>query len=121
MSLLDPIVPYLGPLGPALAVSDTLVVVLGLLGLVCFGLYKVKSSIFETSKGWVGATIVLSLITVLFRGMSFLCRCQWYYDTSGNATLLIPLTYLMIMGSCFPLLFHFLISVLNAFKCLADC
>src|SRR5207249_2985580 len=32
MSLLDPIVPYLGPLGPALAVSGTLVVILGLIG-----------------------------------------------------------------------------------------
>src|SRR5213076_189179 len=93
MSLLDPIVPYLGPLGPALAASGTIIVALTLFGLFCFGLYKVKSSIFETSKGWVGATIVLSLITVLFRGMSYLCSCQWYYDTSGNPTLLIPLTY----------------------------
>ncbi|HZF20918.1 MAG TPA: hypothetical protein VEZ43_00455, partial [Dongiaceae bacterium] len=67
MSLLDPIVPYLGPLGPALAVSDKLVIGLGLLGIVCFALYKVKRDIFETSIGWVGATVVLSLITVLFR------------------------------------------------------
>src|SRR6266852_4194983 len=64
MSLLDPIIPYLGPLGPALAVSDTLVVILGLIGIASFALYKVKSDIFETSIGWVGATVVLSLITI---------------------------------------------------------
>jgi len=116
MSLLDPIVPYLGPLGPALAASGTIIVVLTLFGLFCFGLYKVKSSIFETSKGWVGATIVLSLITVLFRGMSYLCSCQWYYDTSGNPTLLIPLTYMLITGSFFAILFNFNISALKKFK-----
>src|SRR6266705_2858803 len=48
MSLLDPIVPYLGPLGPALAVSGTLVVFLGLIGIVSFMLYKVKRDIFAT-------------------------------------------------------------------------
>src|SRR6267143_1152316 len=101
MSLLDPIVPYLGPLGPALAVSDMLVVGLGLLGLVCFALYKVKRDIFETSIGWVGATVVLSLITVLFRGMTYLCGCAWYYDSGGNPTALIPLTYMLITGSFF--------------------
>jgi len=116
MSLLDPIVPYLGPLGPALAASGTIIVALTLFGLFCFGLYKVKSSIFETSKGWVGATIVLSLITVLFRGMSYLCSCQWYYDTSGNPTLLIPLTYMLITGSFFAILFNFNISALKKFK-----
>src|SRR5947199_13375 len=84
MSLLDPIVPYLGPLGPALAVSGTLVVILGLIGIVSFMLYKVKGDIFETSVGWVGATVVLSLITILFRGMTYLCGCAWYYDTSWN-------------------------------------
>src|SRR3989442_30402 len=56
MSLLDPIVPYLGPLGPALAVSGTLVVILGLIGIGSFMLYKVKRDIFETSVAGVGAT-----------------------------------------------------------------
>src|SRR5207244_3125695 len=93
MSLLDPIVPYLGPLGPALAVSGTLVVILGLIGIVSFMLYKVKRDIFETSIGWVGATVVLSLITILFRGMTYLCGCAWYYDTGGNPTALVPLSY----------------------------
>jgi len=116
MSLLDPIVPYLGPLGPALAVSDTIVVLLTLVGLVCFGLYKVKSSIFETSKSWVGATIVLSLITILFRGMSFLCSCSWYFDTSGNPTLLVPLTYMLITGSFFAILYNFNIPSLKKYK-----
>src|SRR5438094_10618330 len=116
MSLLDPIVPYLGPLGPALAVSDTLVVVLGLLGLVCFGLYKVKRDIFETSIGWVGATIVLSLITVLFRGMTYLCGCAWYYDSGGNPTALVPLTYMLITGSFFAILYKFNIAPLTKHK-----
>src|SRR6266480_3765894 len=98
MSLLDPIVPYLGPLGPALAVSGTLVVILGLIGIVSFMLYKVKGDIFETSVGWVGATVVLSLITILFRGMTYLCGCAWYYDTGGNPTALVPLTYMLITG-----------------------
>jgi archaeal flagellar protein FlaJ len=116
MSLLDPIVPFLGPLGPALAVSDTIVIGLALLGLLSFGLYKVKRDIFETSIGWVGATIVLSLITVLFRGMTYLCNCQWYYDTSGNPTGLIPLTYLLITGSFFAILYNFNIAPLKKHK-----
>src|SRR6266567_1372718 len=103
MSLLDPIVPYLGPLGPALAVSGTLVVILGLIGIVSFMLYKVKRDIFETSVGWVGATVVLSLITILFRGMTYLCGCAWYYDTGGNPTALVPLTYMLITGSFFAI------------------
>jgi archaeal flagellar protein FlaJ len=116
MSLLDPIVPYLGPLGPALAVSDTLVVGLALLGLVCFGLYKVKSDIFETSKSWVGATVVLSFVTILFRGMSFICNCSWYFDTNGNPTALVAITYMLAMGSFFAILYNFNISVLKKHK-----
>jgi archaeal flagellar protein FlaJ len=116
MSLLDPIVPYLGPLGPALAVSDTLVVFLGLLALVCIALWKVKSDIFETSIGWVGATVALSLITLLFRGMTYLCNCQWLYDSSGNPTLLVPVTYMLIAGSFFAILYNFNIPPLKKFK-----
>jgi flagellar protein FlaJ len=120
MSLLDPIVPYLGPLGPALAVSDTIVVGLVLLGLVCFGLSKVKGSIFETSKSWVGATIVLSLISILFRGMSFLCGCSWFLDTNGNPTLLVGLTYMLITGSFFAIIYNFNISALKKYKWLVS-
>src|SRR6267378_2961851 len=116
MSLLDPIVPYLGPLGPALAVSDKLVIGLGLLGIVCFALYKVKRDIFETSIGWVGATVVLSLITVLFRGMTYLCGCAWYYDSGGNPTALVPITYLLITGSFFAILYNFNIPPLKKHK-----
>ena len=116
MSLLDPIVPYLGPLGPALAVSGTLIVGLALFGLVCLGLYKVKSSIFETSISWVGATIVLSLVTILFRGMSYLCNCSWYFDTSGNPTLLVAITYMLISGSFFAMLYNFNIPTLKKYK-----
>jgi len=116
MSLLDPIVPYLGPLGPALAVSDTLVVGLALFGLVCLALYKVKSSIFETSLSWVGATIVLSFVTLLFRGMSSVCNCSWYFDTNGNPTLLVALTYMLITGSFFAILYNFNIPVLKKYK-----
>lgn len=116
MSLLDPIVPYLGPLGPALAVSDKIVLVLGLFGLVCVLLYKVKKEIFETSIGWVGATVVLSLITILFRGMMYLCGCQWYYDSSGNPSALVPVTYMMLAGSFFAILYNFNIPTLKKFK-----
>src|SRR5205823_4326659 len=71
MSLLDPIVPYLGPLGPALAVSGTLVVILGLIGIVSFMLYNVKRDIFETSIVWVGAAIVSNLfIPIVENGVS---------------------------------------------------
>src|SRR5207249_4157069 len=116
MSLLDPIVPYLGPLGPALAVSGTLVVILGLIGIVSFMLYKVKGDIFETSVGWVGATVVLSLITILFRGMTYLCGCAWYYDTGGNPTALVPLTYMLITGSFFAIIYNFNIPPLKKHK-----
>jgi len=116
MSLLDPIVPYLGPLGPALAVSDTLVVILGLIGIASFALYKVKRDIFETSIGWVGATVVLSLITILFRGMTYLCGCAWYYDSGGNPTALVPLTYMLITGSFFAIIYNFNIPPLKKHK-----
>src|SRR5438552_1836363 len=116
MSLLDPIVPYLGPLGPALAVSGPLVVILGLIGIVSFMLYKVKRDIFETSIGWVGATVVLSLITILFRGMTYLCGCAWYYDTGGNPTALVPLTYMLITGSFFAIIYNFNIPPLKKHK-----
>src|SRR5213592_766846 len=116
MSLLDPIIPYLGPLGPALAVSGTLVVILGLIGIVSFMLYKVKRDIFETSVGWVGATVVLSLITILFRGMTYLCGCAWYYDTGGNPTALVPLTYMLITGSFFAIVYNFNIPPLKKHK-----
>src|SRR5260370_29170313 len=116
MSLLDPIVPYLGPLGPALAVSDILVVILGLIGIVSFALYKVKRDIFETSIGWVGATVVLSIITILFRGMTYLCNCAWYYDSSGSPTALVPITYLLITGSFFAIVYNFNISPLTKHK-----
>ena len=116
MSLLDPIVPYLGPLGPALAVSDVVVVGLALFGLVCLGLWKVKSSIFETSVSWVGATAVLSIVTILFRGMSYICNCAWYFDTNGNPTLLVPVTYMLITGSFFAILYNFNIPMLKKYK-----
>src|SRR5436853_7002754 len=106
MSLLDPIVPYLGPLGPALAVSGTLVVILGLIGIVSFMLYKVKRDIFETSIGWVGATIRLPLITILFRRPTYLCGCASYYDTGGNPTTLVPLTYILTTRRLFPLIYN---------------
>src|SRR6266705_218973 len=104
MSLLDPIVPYLGPLGPALAVSGTLVVILGLIGIVSFMLYKVKRDIFETSVGWVGATVVLSLITILFRGMTYLCGCAWYYDNGISSTpplVFIEIAFLAPLGAIY--------------------
>ena len=116
MSLLDSIVPYLGPLGPALAVSDTLVVILGLIGIASFALYKVKRDILETSIGWVGATVVLSLITILFRGMTYLCGCAWYYDSGGNPTALVPLTYMLITGSFFAIIYNFNIPPLKKHK-----
>ncbi len=117
MSLLDPIVPFLGPLGPALAASDLIVIGLGLLGLVSFGLYKVKKEVFETSKAWVGATLVLSLITILFRGMTSLCNCAWYIDANtGAPTQLVPLTYMLVSGSFFAILYNFNIPKLKKFK-----
>src|SRR2546426_7615618 len=85
MSLLDPIVSILGPFGQVLAASDTIGIGLALLGLVSLGLYFTKKTIFDTSKAWVGATVALSILTVLFRGMNYLCNCNWYVDsTTGD-------------------------------------
>lgn len=117
MSLLDPIVPFLGPLGPALAASDILVVFLGLLGLISFAVSRVKKEVFETSKSWVGATIVLSVLTILFRGMSSICNCAWYIDANtGAPTQLVPLTYLLISGSFLAILYNFNIPKLKKYK-----
>ena len=117
MSLLDPIVPILGPFGQVLAASDQIVVGLGLFGLVCLGLHFAKRTIFETSKSWVGATVALSLLTILFRGMNYLCGCAWYIDpNTGDITQLVPLTYLLISGSFFAILFNFNIPKLKKFK-----
>ncbi len=116
MSLLDPIVPYLGPLGPALAVSDTVVVGLAIFGLVCLGLYMIKREIFETSLSWVAATIILSFVTILFRGMSYICNCAWFIDNNGNPTLLVAVTYMLITGSFFAILYNFNIPTLKKYK-----
>ncbi len=123
MSLLDPIVPFLGPLGQTLAASDQLVVGLAFLGLVSFVLYKVKSNLFETSKAWAVSTFALSLITILFRGMGFpnstssLCGCNWYTDpVTGDISQLVPITYFLITGSFFAILYNFNISPLKKFK-----
>ncbi|HZY95007.1 MAG TPA: type II secretion system F family protein [Candidatus Bathyarchaeia archaeon] len=117
MSLLDPIVPVLGPLGKALAASDIIVIGLGLLGLFSLVAYRVKSSIFETSRTWVGATLVLSILTILFRGMTSICNCAWYTDApSGAPTQLVPFTYMLISGSFFAILYNFNIPKLKKFK-----
>lgn len=117
MSLLDPIVPFLGPVGPTLAASDTIVVALALLGLVSFAISRFKKEVFETSKSWVGATIVLSILTILFRGMTSLCGCAWYTDlNTGGPTQLVPMTYLLISGSFFAILLNFNIPTLKKYK-----
>ncbi len=116
MSLLDPIVPLLGPLGPAFAASDLIVVGLGLFGLISLALHYVKKSIFETSKTWVGATVLLSLVTILFRGMSTICGCNWYNDPATGVTQLVPITYLLISGSFFAILYNFNIPQLKRWK-----
>jgi archaeal flagellar protein FlaJ len=115
MSLIDPIasLPYLGP---TLAASGNLVVALALLGLICFGLSKVKPNIFDTSIGWAVATVVLSFLTILFRGMTYLCSCQWYYDSSGTPTLLVPVTYILMTGAFFAILYNFNIPALKKLK-----
>src|SRR5207245_1017553 len=53
MSLLDPIVSMLGPIGPVLAASDMIIIGLALLGLISLGLYFAKKTVFDTSKAWV--------------------------------------------------------------------
>ncbi len=122
MSLLDPIVPLLGPFGQALAASDLIVVGLAFLGLVSLVLFYVKRDIFETSKAWAVTTFVLSFVTVLFRGMgspnvsSSLCGCNWYTDPTGNVSQLVPVTYLLVTGSFFAILYNFNIPLLKKFK-----
>src|SRR6266849_7370112 len=119
MSLIDPIVPFLGPLGQLLATNsnDILSVGLGLLGLVSLGLYKAKKTLFETSKAWVGATVVLSFVTLLFRGMGAYCGCTWYTDpNTGAIQQLVPITYLLIAGSFFGILYNFNIPALKKRK-----
>ncbi len=123
MSLLDPIVPFLGPVGQTLLASDMIVVGLAALGLVSIILYKVKASIFETSKAWAASTLVLSVITILFRGMGFpnatssLCGCNWFADpATGDTSQLVPITYLLITGSFFAILYNFNIPLLKKFK-----
>ncbi|TMI25188.1 hypothetical protein E6H36_06975 [Candidatus Bathyarchaeota archaeon] len=117
MSLLDPIVSILGPFGQVLAASDTIVIGLALLGLVSLGLYFTKKTIFDTSKAWVGATVALSILTVLFRGMNYLCNCNWYVDsTTGDISQLVPITYLLISGSFFAILYNFNIPGLKKWK-----
>jgi flagellar protein FlaJ len=120
MTLLDPIVPMLGPLGPALAASDRLVVILGFIGLASLALYFVKKNIFETSKAWVGATVALSIVTLLFRGMGSLCSCDWFTDSAGAPTQLVPFTYLLIAGSFFAILYNFNIPLLKKWKWFAS-
>ncbi len=116
MSLLDPIVPFLGPVGQALAASDLIVVGLGVFGLLCLGLHYAKKTVFETSRAWVGATVALSFLTILFRGMTFVCGCNWYTDSLGQPTQLLPLTYLLISGSFFAILYNFNIPQLKKWK-----
>ena len=119
MSLIGPIVPFLGPLGQILSTNsnDILTVGLGLLAVVCLGLYSVKKSIFETSKAWVGATVVLSFVTLLFRGMGAYCGCTWYTDpNTGDIQQLVPITYLLIAGSFFGILYNFNIPALKKRK-----
>ena len=117
MSLLDPIVPFLGPVGLALAASDQIAIGLGIFGLACLGLHYAKRTIFETSKAWVGATVVLSFTTLLLRGMSSVCSCNWYTDpATGDPTQLVPLTYLLITGSFFAILYNFNIPQVKKWK-----
>jgi len=119
MSLIDPIVPFLGPLGQILATNsnDIISIGLGLLAIISFGLYKTKKSIFETSKAWVGATVVLSILTILFRGMGTVCGCTWYTDPStGAIQQLVPLTYLLIAGSFFAIIYNFNVPALKKYK-----
>ncbi len=118
MSLLDPILPFLGPFGQILSTNsnDILTVGLGLLALVSLGLYSAKKSVFETSKAWVGATVALSFVTLLFRGMGAYCGCTWYTDNTGAIQQLVPITYLLIAGSFFAILYNFNIPALKKRK-----
>ena len=117
MSLID--LTSLGPIGQILSTNsnDVLSALLGLIGIVSLGLYTVKKDIFETSKAWVGATVVLSFITILFRGMGAVCGCTWYTDpNTGAVQQLVPLTYLLISGSFFAILYNFNIPFVKKHK-----
>ncbi len=118
MSLIDPIVPMLGPVGQILATNsnDILSILLGLIGIVSLGLYKAKKDLFETSKAWVGATVVLSALTIFFRGIGAVCGCTWYTDNNGAVQQLVPVTYLLISGSFFAILYNFNISAIKKHK-----
>src|SRR2546422_2323730 len=118
MSLIGPILPFLGPLGQILAANsnDILSIILAFVGLVALGLYSAKKSLLETSKSWVGATVALSFITILFRGMGAICGCTWYTDSTGAVQQLVPVTYLLIAGSFFALLYNFNIPMLKKHK-----
>ncbi|HZY46374.1 MAG TPA: type II secretion system F family protein [Candidatus Bathyarchaeia archaeon] len=118
MSPLDPILPSLGPLGQLLGTNsnDILVLLLGFIGLVSLGIYMVQKNVFETSKAWVGATVALSFITILFRGMGAVCGCTWYTDNTGAVQQLVPVTYLLISGSFFAILYNFNIPFLKKHK-----
>src|SRR5438552_12030748 len=119
MSLIDPILPFLGPLGQILTTNsnDILVLLLGFIGLVSLGLYTAKKNLFETSKSWAGATVVLSFVTLLFRGMGAICGCTWYTDpNTGAVQQLVPITYLLIAGSFFAILYNFNIAIVKKHK-----
>lgn len=117
MSLID--LSSLGPVGQILSTNsnDTLSALLGLIAIVSLGLYTAKKEIFETSKAWVGATVVLSFITIMFRGMGAICGCTWYTDpNTGAVQQLVPLTYLLISGSFFAILYNFNIPFIKKHK-----
>src|SRR6266516_56634 len=118
MSLISPILPYLGPLGQILSTNsnDILSIILAFVGLASLGLYSAKKSLLETSKSWVGATLALSFITILFRGMGAICGCTWYTDNTGAVQQLVPVTYLLIAGSFFAILYNFNIPMLKQHK-----
>jgi archaeal flagellar protein FlaJ len=121
VSLID--LTSLGPIGQILSTNsnDILSALLGAIAIVSFGLYKAKKELFETSKAWVGATVVLSIITILFRGMGAVCGCTWYTDPStGAIQQLVPLTYLLIAGSFFAILYNFNISFIKKHKWLVS-
>ncbi len=117
MSLLDPILPFLGPIGPVLAASDLIVIGLTILGLISLGLHFSKKPVFDTSRAWVGATAAMSILTILFRGMNYLCGCNWYVDSNtGGISQLVPITYVLISGSFFAILYNFNIPALKKWK-----
>src|SRR5215471_302612 len=108
----------LGPVGQILATNsnDILTLLLGAIAVVSFGLYSVKRDLLETSKAWVGATIVLSALTIMFRGMGAVCGCTWYTDNNGAVQQLVPVTYLLIAGSFFAIIYNYNIPALKKHK-----